>query len=387
MLKRKIGVVTGTRAEYGLLRPLLSELIKNNSIDLYIIATGMHLCPQFGNTYREIEKDGFFIWQKLDLLLADDSTVAVTKSIGLGVIGFADCFEKLKPDMLVLLGDRFELLAAATAATVARIPIAHIHGGETTQGAIDEAIRHSISKMSFLHFTSTEVYRRRVIQLGEDPKRVHNVGALGIDNFIGLDLMEKSILEESLGFKLGDKCLLVTYHPVTLEGPDATELQFSNLLIALSELREYRVIFTMANSDPSGQIINSMIDDAVQKEPERYISFKSMGQVRYLSAMKQVNAMIGNSSSGIIETPTVGLPTVNIGERQRGRVQAANIINSDYDVESLRTAIAMALSDQFRLKAKHAVNPHGIGGAAKRISEIIAGQIEIDLKKVFFDLD
>lgn len=324
---RKICVITGSRAEYGLLSGLMRAIKEDESLELQVIVTNMHLSPEFGLTYKEIERDGFFINKKVEMLLSSDTANATTKSVGLATIGFADAYEDLKPDMIVVLGDRFEILAAVTAALFYKIPVAHLHGGEITEGAYDDCIRHAITKMSHLHFTSTEEYRQRVIQLGEDPKRVFNVGAPGIENIKKVPLMGKKELESTLdGFTFNDKTILITYHPVTLENSTAEE-QIHSLLSALDEYPDIKIIFTLPNSDTDGRVIIRLINEYVSKHQEKAIAYPSLGLKRYLSALQFVKAVVGNSSSGIIEVPSFGIPTLNIGDRQKGRIAADSVIN------------------------------------------------------------
>ena len=337
-MKRKICIITGTRAEYGLLYWLMKEIQEDSDLELQIIATGMHLSPEFGLTYRQIEKDGFKIDRKIEMLLSSDTPVGVSKSMGLGMIGFAEAYADLKPDIVVLLGDRFEIFSAAAAAMIARIPIAHLHGGETTEGAFDEAIRHSITKMSHLHFTAVEEYRRRVIQLGELPDRVFNVGGLGVDNIKKLNLMNQQEFEQSISFKLGRKNLLITFHPVTLEHATAGE-QFQNLLNAIEELQDTIFIFTKPNADTEGRIIIQMIDEYVYRNAHKAVAFTNLGQLRYLSAMQFMDGVVGNSSSGLAETPTFKIGTINIGDRQRGRIKAESVIDCEPNKESILAAI------------------------------------------------
>ena len=324
---RKICVITGSRAEYGLLSGLMKAIKEDESLELQVIATNMHLSPEFGLTYKEIERDGFFINKKVEMLLSSDTANATTKSVGLATIGFADAYEDLKPDMIVVLGDRYEILAAVSAALFYKIPVAHLHGGEITEGAYDDCIRHAITKMSHLHFTSTEEYRQRVIQLGEDPKRVFNVGAPGIENIKKVPLMDKKELESTLdGFTFNDKTILITYHPVTLENSTAEE-QIQNLLSALNEYPDIKIIFTLPNSDTDGRVIIRLINEYVSKHQEKAIAYPSLGLKRYLSALQFVKAVVGNSSSGIIEVPSFGIPTLNIGDRQKGRIAADSVLN------------------------------------------------------------
>lgn len=341
---RKICVVTGSRAEYGLLSGLMYAIKNDSELELQIIATNMHLSPEFGLTYRNIEQDGFTINKKVIMLLSSDTANATAKSVGLGFIGFADAYEDLQPDMVVVLGDRYEIISAVSTALFYKIPVAHLHGGEITEGAYDDCIRHSITKMSHLHFTSTEEYRQRVIQLGEDPNRVFNVGAPGIENIKKIPLMGKEELEATLdGFTFGDKALLVTYHPVTLENSTAEE-QIKNLLAALDEYPDYKVIFTLPNSDTDGRVIIKLINEYVAKHSDRAVAYPSLGLRRYLSALQFVNAAVGNSSSGIIEVPSLGIPTLNIGNRQRGRIAAESVVNCGTSMDEILTGLDKVLN-------------------------------------------
>jgi len=386
---KKICVVTGSRAEYGLLSGLLKKISSDPDLILQIIATGMHLSPEFGLTFKKIEEDGFKVNKKIEMLLSSDTPIGITKSIGLGLISLAEAFEDLRPDVLVILGDRFEALAAAIAGMIGRIPIAHLHGGEKTEGAFDEAIRHSITKMSHLHFTAAEEYKSRVIQLGEHPSTVHNVGALGVENIKKLPLLSKKELEKEIRFELGQKYLLVTFHPVTLE-QNTAEKQINSLLSSLTELTHsseaVKIIFTKANADTDSRIINQLIDNFVTCNPKNAIAFDSMGKLRYLSAMKYSSAVIGNSSSGIIEAPSFKIPTINIGERQKGRLRAKSIIDCMPDKENINKAIQMALSDDFNLLLKDVINPYEKQDTSKMILEILKkadfGKL---MKKAFFD--
>ncbi len=382
----KIAVITGSRAEYGLLFPLMKLLEADEFFRLQTIATGMHLSPEFGLTYRQIEADGFEIERKVEMLLSGDSDAAITKSIGLGLIGFADAFAELKPDLIVLLGDRFETFAAAAAAYLAKIPIAHLHGGETTEGATDEALRHAITKMSYLHFTSAEEYRKRVIQLGESPERVFNVGAIGLDNIKLLELLSRKELSNELGHDLEKPTILVTYHPVTLENNTA-ERQIAELFAALDEFPDLNVIFTLPNADADGRIIIEKIKEYVSKNEERAKSFTSLGQLRYLSSLQFVKAVIGNSSSGILEVPSFHIPTVNIGDRQTGRIKPESVIDAANDKNSIVEAFEKALSKDFAEICENTVSPYGDGRAASRILQILKQFNNIEsLKKTFHDL-
>lgn len=385
MNKRKICVFTGTRAEYGLLKPLMEKIKQDNELELQIVASGMHLSPEFGLTYKEIEKDGFKIDKKIEMLLSSDTDVGVAKSIGLGVIGFADTLEELRPDITVILGDRFEALAFAIASYTLRIPIGHLYGGEATFGSIDEGIRHSITKLSYLHFTSTQEYRKRVIQLGESPDRVFNVGALGIDNIKSMKLLEKSEVEKALGKSFKKRNLLITFHPTTLE-KNSAEKQFRELLKALDELDDTLLIFTKSNADMEGRLINKLIDEYHIKNPEKTVVFTSMGQLLYLSTMKYVDAVVGNSSSGIIEAPSFKIGTINVGDRQKGRIKAQSIIDCEPIYEQIKNALKMLYSEEFQEKLKNVKNPYGDGEASTRILKILKNFNLSEIKKEFYDL-
>lgn len=384
-MKRRICVLTGSRAEFGLLRWLMQDLKDDPGVRLQVIATGMHLAVEFGSTYREIEQAGFEIDEKVEMLLSGDTASSVAKSMGLGMIGFADAYARLEPDLLVVLGDRFEILAAAAAACVARIPIAHLHGGETTEGAFDEAIRHSVTKMSQLHFVAAEQYRRRVIQLGESPERVHLVGGLGVDAIRRVQLLDRASLEQSLDFRFGRRNLLVTFHPVTLEGSSSAD-QVRELLAALHELRDTQLLFTQPNADSGGREIALMVKDFVDAHPNSRV-FTSLGQQHYLSCLKLVDGVVGNSSSGLCEAPTFGVGTINIGERQKGRLQASSVINCPPERAAVLGALEELYSARFRQALPGTVNPYGDGGASGRIARLL-GELPLDglVKKAFFDL-
>jgi GDP/UDP-N,N'-diacetylbacillosamine 2-epimerase (hydrolysing) len=383
----KICIVTGTRAEYGLLYWTIKKLISDNYFEVQLIVTGMHLSPEFGLTYRQIEEDGYKIDRKIEMLLSSDTSTGVSKSIGVGIIGFADAYSDLKPDLVLLLGDRFEIFAAATAAMIAKIPIAHCHGGEATEGLIDEPIRHSITKMSHLHFTSTEEYRKRVIQLGEQPNRVFNVGALGIENINKLKLLNRLDFEKSIDFKLLKQVFLITFHPVTLEKSTAEE-QFMNLLIALKTFKNTSFIFTMPNADNNGRVIIDLINDFVLNNKDTSKAFTSLGQLRYLSAIKHANLIIGNSSSGLIEVPSFQKPTINIGDRQRGRVFGPSVINCKPLKRDIIDSIVIALSKNFNKKIVKTKNPYGTRNSSIEIVRILKKvSINGDLvKKRFYNL-
>lgn len=382
----KICILTATRAEYGLLRPVIYRLTEEPRFDVRIVVTGTHLSPEFGLTYKDIEHDGILIDEQIEILLSSDTPASISKSMGLAMIGFADYFARAKPDLLLVLGDRYETLAVCCAAMNARIPIAHLYGGESTEGAVDEVIRHAITKLSYLHFTSTEEYRKRVIQLGEDPKRVFCVGALGVENALRTKLLTKEELAHELGFSIEKPYAVVTFHPVTLEEGQSKE-QFGALLSALSTQSALQFIFTKSNADVEGRIINKMIDTFVA-EREESIAFASLGTRRYLSALKYSTMVIGNSSSGLVEAPSFGIPTINIGDRQKGRAQATSVINCEPLRQNISEAIELALTSDFRAKAKVTINPYGDGNASVRIAEVINDSMlndRIDLKKSFYD--
>ena len=355
-------------------------------VTLQIIATGMHLSPEFGLTYEAIEQDGFRINRKVEMLTSSDTPVGIAKSMGLGLIGFADALHELNPDLIVVLGDRFEIFAAVSAALVARIPVAHLHGGEATEGLIDEAIRHAITKMSHLHFVAAEAYRQRVIQLGEQPDRVFLVGGLGIDNIKRLQLLDKTTLETSLDFKLGHKNLLITFHPVTLETATATN-QMQELLAALAELKDTQLIFTLPNADTDGRTLIKMVEQFVAQHPNAS-AYTSLGQLRYLSCIAQVDGVVGNSSSGLAEVPSFKKGTINIGDRQRGRLQAESVINCEPTRENITDALAQLYSTDFQMSLHQVTNPYGDGGASEVIISTIK-TISLDglLKKRFYDAD
>ena len=384
---RKICVITGTRAEYGLLYWLMKEIQADKELSLQVIATGMHLSPEFGLTYREVEEE-FKIDKKVEILLSSDTPVGILKSMGLGLISFAECYEYLEPDIIVVLGDRYEILSAVSAALVCRIPVAHIHGGEATKGVIDEAIRHAVTKMSHLHFTATEEYRRRVIQLGEHPDRVFNVGGMGIENIKRVKLLSKEEFEESIGFKLGKRNLLITYHPVTLENATAEE-QFKELLSAIDKLDDTHIIFTKSNSDTDGRIINKMIDEYVLKNSHKAIAFTSLGQLRHLSAMKRVDAVVGNSSSGIAEAPSFKIGTINIGDRQKGRIRAKSVIDCKPKKEDILKAIDKLYSNEFKEILKEVRNPYEQDGfPSKSIVNVLKNyDLSNILKKEFYSIE
>lgn len=384
---KRICIVTGTRAEYGLLKPIIDKVYHAEALELQLVVTGMHLSSEFGLTYQEIEKDGYPIKAKIEMLLSSDTSVGITKSMGIALISFADYFEVNRPDIVVILGDRYEMLMVASAAMIARIPIAHIHGGEKTEGAIDEAIRHSITKMSHIHFVTTEEYRNRVIQLGEQPETVYNVGALGVENAKTIALLSKRELEEALDFKFTDHTIMITFHPVTLETMTA-EKQFRNILEILDNHKELAVIFTKANADTDGRIINQMIDEYVALNSDRCKVYTSLGQVRYLSTLQFCTAVLGNSSSGIIEVPSFGIPTVNIGDRQKGRARSASVIDCGNSLQEIENALQLALSREFGEGLVNVKNPYEKKDTSDTIVQVISDAVErgIDIKKKFYDV-
>jgi UDP-hydrolysing UDP-N-acetyl-D-glucosamine 2-epimerase len=384
MNKRKICVITGTRAEYGLLYWLMKEIQADEDLELQIIATGAHLSPEFGLTYKIVEADGFKINEKVEMLLSSDTAVGITKSLGLATIGFADAYDRLKPDIVVLLGDRYEILAAAQAALIFGLPVGHIAGGDTTEGAYDEAIRHSISKMAHIHFVTNELSAKRVRQLGENPKYIFNVGSPGIDYIKRVNLLNRRDLEKELGFKFQERNLVVTFHPVTLDCVSSTE-QFTELLTALDSLgKDVGVIFTKSNADTEGRSINHMIDDYVAGHPKSK-AYTSLGQVRYLSVISQVDVVVGNSSSGLYEVPTFGKPTVNIGDRQKGRLQTASVLNCKPEA----SAILQAITTAFNMDCSTVQNPYGDGNSSIRMLSVLKSipDYRALLKKQFFMME
>lgn len=382
---KKICVVTGTRAEYGLLYWFLKEIESDKELQLQLIVTGMHLSPEFGLTYKEIEKE-FSVNKKIEMLLSSDTSVGISKSMGLAQISFAESYDELKPDIVIVLGDRYEIFSATSAAMIAKIPIAHLHGGEKTEGAFDESIRHSITKMSHLHFTATNEYKNRVIQLGEHPSRVFNVGGMGIENIKRLKLLSKDEFEKLIEFKLNIKNILVTFHPVTLENSTAKE-QFQQLLDAIDELEDTNIIFTKANSDTDGRVINQMIDEYVTKNFQKSVQFTSLGQLRYLSALQYVDAVVGNSSSGLAEAPSFRIGTINIGDRQKGRIKASSVIDCEPNKDSILKSFEKLYSKEFQNSLINVKNPYGDGCASKKIVEILKNvDLKNILKKSFYDL-
>lgn len=382
----KICVATGTRAEYGLLRPLMKAIQLELGWQLQILVTGAHLSPEFGLTFREIEKDGFSIDKKVEMLLSADTASSIVKSMGLGMLGFSDALQDLNPDMLVILGDRYEMLALASSALIFKIPIVHLHGGEITEGAYDDAIRHSITKMGHLHFTSTEEYRKRIIQLGENTDFVYNVGAIGLDSVKQLPLLDKDELEKELDFKFKKYNYQVTFHPTTLD-KESPEKQFQILLNAVDKQEHSFFIFTKANADTGGRIINKMIDEYIFRNPEKAKAFTSLGNLRFLSFIQFCDAVVGNSSSGIIEVPSLKTATINIGDRQKGRVQAESIINTTVSEIEILQAFEKTKSKEFKGIVEHSVNPYGDGESTIKIMEVLRKVNLHDFgTKKFYDL-
>lgn len=382
---KKICVVTGTRAEYGLMSRLMQLIKKDEDLELQIIATNMHLSVEHGETYKEIEADGFVIDKKIPILSLSDTANAVAKSVGIGIIGFADAYDELQPDMIMVLGDRYEILAAVSAALFYKIPVIHLHGGEITEGAFDDAIRHAVTKMAHLHFVSTKEYRQRVIQMGENPETVFYVGALGCDNIRQVPLMGKDELEQSLNFVLDRNTILVTFHPVTMENHTA-EVQFKELLSAIDSFENLRVIFTMPNSDTDGRIIMELIKGYVDKNSQKAMWITSLGMKRYLSTLQYIGAVVGNSSSGIIEVPSFHIPTLNIGDRQKGRIMAKSVINCLPVKEDVKVKLAAIMQPGYIEKLKNTKNPYDKPNTAQEIVRIIKEKNNIVVLKRFYNI-
>ena len=388
---KRVCIVTATRAEYGLLKPIILKLQAQNNLEVRVVATGMHLSPEFGMTCQEIEQDGIRLDRKIEILLSADTSSAISKSMGLAMISFADYFSERKPDLLIVLGDRYEILAVATTAMNARIPIAHLYGGDITEGAVDDVVRHAITKMSYFHFTATREHRRRVIQIGESPERVFWVGAMSVENACNVKKLSMHDLQEQIAFYWNrdlEKMAVVTFHPVTLEDDTARE-QFQNILNALDYFEDLKVIFTKANADAGGRVINHMIDDYVNEHPQKSKAYTSLGQLRYLSAVSLADVVIGNSSSGLSEVPTFHVPTVNIGDRQRGRVCGKTVISCGVAEKEITDAIQKALSQTFRNEICNEKNPYEKKGTSDAIVKILTENLNkknIDLKKHFYDL-
>jgi GDP/UDP-N,N'-diacetylbacillosamine 2-epimerase (hydrolysing) len=382
---KKVCVVTGTRAEYGLLRWVMEGIRDSSELELQLVATGTHLSPEFGFTADTIRAEGFRIDRSVEMLLSSDTPVGVTKSMGLGMIGMADAFAELKPDLLLLLGDRYEAFSAAASALIARIPIAHLHGGETSEGAFDEAFRHSITKMSHLHFVAAEEYRNRVIQLGEHPDRVFCVGGLGIDSILHLELLERSDLEEALGLRLCSRNLLVTFHPVTMED-NTSGRQMTELLAALDALEDTRIVFTMPNADTEGRGLGTQVHDFCRSRTNA-TAYTSLGQLLYLSCIRHMDGVVGNSSSGLIEVPSFRKGTVNIGDRQKGRLRASSVIDCQPERASISAALDRLYSEEFQSTLPSVKNPYGDGGASRAVVDVLE-RCDLGglLKKSFFNI-
>jgi len=385
--KRKICVISSSRADYGLLRLIMKGIEKSEDLELQIIATGMHLSPVFGNTFKEIEGDGFHITRKIKILDVDDTAKGIARSMGLVMSQFPECYKDLDPSLILVLGDRFEIFAAAAAAVVTGIPVAHIHGGEITIGAFDEAFRHSITKMSHLHFTATKEYEKRVIQLGEHPNRVFNVGAPGVEGIKKLQLLSKKEIEKFIGIDLRERNLLVTFHPETLNTSTTASQQLGNLLIALSELEDTIIIFTKANADTGGIAINKAIEDYVRQNKSNSVVHSSLGQLKYISLLKYVDGVVGNSSSGLIEVPSFNIGTINIGDRQKGRIRSKSIIDCDTTIDSIRSGLSKLYQTNFKEGIQSTENPYDGGETSKKIINILNEySLENILKKYFYDI-
>lgn len=382
---RRIAVFTGTRAEYGLLYWLMKEIQNDNEFDLQVIVSGMHLAPQYGYTWKEVEADGFKIDAKIEILLASDSAVGVVKSMGLATIGFADKLSELNPDLLIILGDRFEALAIAQAALLMKIPIAHLHGGELTLKAYDNSIRHAITKMASLHFVAAEPYRKRIIQMGEEANKVFNVGAVGLEHIVRSDRYSIEMLAQHLNFQLKRPYFLVTYHPETL-ADETSQNSFVALLTALNDFNSHQILFTYPNADNGGYEIIQHINQYCKMHPSRAVAVASLGHNRYLSALANADAVIGNSSSGIIEAPAFKVPTINIGMRQAGRLAADSVIHAESTYNAIKSAINQAISSDFKEKCKHLKNPYGDGYVSKRIISALKSS-HISVIKDFQDLE
>lgn len=384
---RKICVVTATRAEYGLLKCLLEDIQNDSVLELQLISTGSHLSPEFGLTNQQILDDGFVVNKTVEILLSSDTPVGVSKSMGLAQISFSEAFDELKPDIVVVLGDRYELIPIVSAANIARIPVAHLSGGELTEGAIDELIRHAITKLSQLHFTAMDEYSTRIIQMGEQPERVFTVGEVGLDNLLRMQLMSKDEFENSISCKLKERNLLFTYHPETTQDIAEVERDFREILSALDTLEHTLVIFTKANADVGGRLINKMIDKYVTENTEKAIAFTSLGQLRYLSALQYMDAVVGNSSSGIVEAPSFKLATINIGNRQKGRVRANSTIDVSVNKADLTSALAEVYAPEFMASLKHIVNPYGRGNSSEKVVQTLKTVELSSLKtKQFYDV-
>jgi len=383
---RKICIITGTRAEYGLLSPLMREINKDKELTLQLIVTGTHLSPEFGLTYKEIEQQ-FVINKKIEILLSSDNSIGISKTMGLAQISFSEAFNELNPDIILVLGDRYEIFTAASTAMISNIPIAHISGGELTLGAIDDSIRHAITKMSHIHFVATDIYKKRVMQLGEDNKYIFNFGEAGLDNIEELQLLNKQEFEKSINFSLQQKNILITYHPETLSTYNKILEDIDSLLFVLDSLDKTTLIFTASNADKCGRMINTKIKQYVDRHPEKSCFFNSLGQIRYLSALQHIDAVVGNSSSGIVEAPSFNIATINIGNRQKGRVQATSIINTTADLKSLYNAFKKLYSSSFQNSLKNVINPYKGTNTSFKTKEVLKNiNLKNILHKEFIDL-
>lgn len=384
MLK-KICVVTGTRAEYGILKPLINKISLDKELELQLLVTGMHLSPEFGLTYKQIEKDGYVINDKIEMLLSSDEDSGIVKSMGMGMILFSETLKKLNPDVIIVLGDRFEIFSLVTAASVLKIPVIHLHGGETTEGVYDEFFRHCITKMSYLHFTSTEEYRKRVIQLGEEPSRVFNVGALSVENVKNLELLSKEKIKEKFDVEFTNRTFIVLFHPITLE-KNTVENQVEELLKAIVETN-IDVIFIKGNADSNGRILNQKLEEFCQKDKKKYKIFSSFTAEEYFSILKYSQGLVGNSSSGIIELPTLKVGNLNIGDRQKGRIQCTSTLNCNPIKEEIVEKIKYMLTQEYKKRVENTISIYGDGNTSNKIIEIIKNIENIDLKKKFYDIE
>ncbi len=382
---RKICVITGNRSDYGILRELLKNIQNSDDLILKLIVTGSHLSPSYGYTIREIEEDGLKIHKRIEILLSSDTSIGMSKAMGLSLISFSEAFEEIKPDIILILGDRFEIFSAAISALNASIPIAHIHGGELSFGSIDDSIRHSITKISHLHFVSTSKYKNRILQLGERENRVFNVGALALDNIKKISKISKSELENYFSFKFQKKNLIATFHPTTITNTKV-EFELNELFSAIKFFSDIQFIFTMPSPDKKGKFIWQKIKDFCE-EFDNCIYIKSFGQKRYFSALNYVDGVIGNSSSGIIEVPSFGKGSINIGERQEGRVQAKSVINVECESNSIKKGIKKLYESKFKLTLKNTKNPYEKVDTVKNIISVLKTvELENILKKKFNDI-
>jgi len=382
---KKICVVTGTRAEYGILKPLINKISLDEELELQLLVTGMHLSPEFGLTYKQVEKDGYIINEKVEMLLSSDEDSGIVKSMGMGMILFSETLKKITPDVIIVLGDRFEIFSLVTTASVLKIPVAHLHGGETTEGVYDEFFRHCITKMSYLHFTSTEEYKKRVIQLGEEPSKVFNVGALSVENIKNLELLSKEKIKEKFDIDFTDRTFIVLFHPVTLE-KNTVEKQVEELLKAIVETN-IDVIFIKGNADSNGRILNQKLEKFCQKAKNKYRLFTSFTTEEYFSILKYSQGLIGNSSSGIVELPILKVGNLNIGDRQKGRTQCSSTLNCNPVKEEIVEKIKYMLTQEYKKRVENTIPIYGDGNTSNKIIEIIKNNENIDLKKKFYDIE